>query len=151
GLAAATLLALKARGAPLPAAAWLLSPAVDLADQRPSWEHNLPYDYLSPMVVHLEGFVPSYLGDADPALPLASPIRGDLAGLPPLLIHVGEREVLHDQVAEYARKAQDAGVDVQLVTGADMVHVYPAFVGLAAEADQAFRDAGQFMQAHVAG
>lgn len=146
GLAAATLLALKERGAPLPAAAWLLSPAVDLTDQRPSWQRNLPYDYLSPMVGHLESFVPAYLGDADPAQPLASPIQGDLTGLPPLLIHVGEREVLHDQVAAYAQRAREAGVDVELVTGADMVHVYPAFVGLVAEAGQAIRRAGDFLQ-----
>ncbi len=150
GLAAATLLALKGRGDPLPAAAWLLSPAVDLTDQRPSWQRNLAYDYLSPMAGHLEQFVPAYLGDADPLQPLASPIHGDLAGLPPLLIHVGEREVLHDQVVAYAQRARELGVEVELITGADMVHVYPAFVGLAPEADQALQRAGQFLSARLA-
>jgi acetyl esterase/lipase len=151
GLTAATLLALKERGLPLPAAAWLLSPAVDLTDQRPSWQNNAPFDYLSPMLGHLDEFVPAYLGQADPLQPLASPIRGDLAGLPPLLIHVGEREVLHDQVVAYAEQARLAGVDVTLVVGANMVHVYPAFVGLVPQAAQAVAEAGAFLQAHLPG
>lgn len=152
GLAASTLLALKQRGLPLPAAAWLLSPAVDLADARPSWARNAGWDYLSPLADSVATLVPVYLGPgADAATPLASPLRGDLAGLPPLLIHVGEKEVLHDQVVEFADRARAAGVDVTLVVGADMVHVYPAFLGLVPEASEAFAAAGAFVRTHTGG
>lgn len=152
GLAASTLLALKERGLPLPAAAWLLSPAVDLADERPSWVRNAAWDYLAPLAHSVATLVPAYLGPgADAAAPLASPLRGDLAGLPPLLIHVGEKEVLHDQVVEFAGRARAAGVDVTLVVGADMVHVYPAFLGLVPEAAEAFAAAGAFVQARTGG
>lgn len=149
GLTASTLLALKDRGLPLPAAAWMISPAVDLTDTRPSWERNAAYDYLAPLRAHVDTFVPTYLGPVDPKTPLASPIEGTLAGLPPLLIHVGEKEVLHDQVVAFADKARTAGVDVTLEVGADMVHVWPAFVGVTPEAAAALARAGAFVQRHT--
>ncbi len=152
GLAASTLLVLKAKGLALPAAAWLVSPAVDLADDRPSWQRNLPFDYLAPLRGQLQRLVPTYLGaNGNPMDPLASPVYGELTGLPPLLIHVGEREVLHDQVAAFAGRAQAAGVDTTLVVGADMVHVYPAFLGLVPAAAEAFAEAGSFVQTHTPG
>lgn len=150
GLTASMLLALRDRGLPLPAAAWLLSPAVDLLDELPSWQSNLAFDYLSPIGAHRHLFVPTYLGQGgDPHHPLVSPLRGTLGGLPPLLIHVGEREVLRDQVVAYAERAQAAGVDVTLVVGRDMVHVYPAFLGLIPQASEAFAQAGAFLKARV--
>lgn len=150
GLTASMLLALRDRGLPLPAAAWLLSPAVDLLDERPSWHDNLPYDYLAPIVAHRELFVPTYLGrGGDASQPLVSPVRGTLGGLPPLLIHVGEKEVLRDQIIDYAARATAAGVEVTLVVGRDMVHVYPAFLGLTPLAAEAFVQAGAFLKAKI--
>ncbi len=152
GLAISTLLSLRDRGLPLPAAAWLLSPAVDLADERASWQENLPFDYLSPLALHRELFAPTYLGEhGDPLDPLVSPVRADLQGLPPLLIQVGEKEILRDQVVEFARHARTAGVEVELEVAADMIHVYPAFAGLTPQADQAFEQAGEFMRARTSG
>jgi acetyl esterase/lipase len=152
GLAISTLLSLRDRGLPLPAAAWLLSPAVDLADERASWRENLPFDYLSPLAYHRDLFAPTYLGEhGSPLDPLVSPVRADLQGLPPLLIQVGEKEILRDQVVEFASQARAAGVEVVLEVAADMVHVYPAFAGLTPQADQAFEQAGGFMRARTTG
>ena len=64
GLTASTLLALKQRGLPLPAAAWLLSPAVDLGADEFKPHHDSKWDYLAPLLDHLEdvaafaGFIP---------------------------------------------------------------------------------------------
>jgi acetyl esterase/lipase len=78
-------------------------------------------------------------------------VRADLQGLPPLLIQVGEKEILRDQVVEFASQARAAGVEVVLEVAADMVHVYPAFAGLTPQADQAFEQAGGFMRARTTG
>ena len=54
-------------------------------------------------------------------------------------------------VAAFAGRAQAAGVDTTLVVGADMVHVYPAFLGLVPAAAEAFAEAGSFVQTHTPG
>jgi acetyl esterase/lipase len=58
--------------------------------------------------------VRSYLGESDPKNPLASPVYGDLAGLPPVRVHVGDNEVLLDDSRRYAERAVAAGVDAKL-------------------------------------
>lgn len=150
GLTASTLLALKQRGLPLPAAAWLLSPAVDLGPDEFQPHADAKWDYLAPLLDHLEDLVGAYLGPgADRQAHLASPLRGDLSGLPPLLVHVGEYEVLLHQVREFAAKARAAGVPVTLVEGPQMVHVYPAFAGFIPEANEALAQAGAFFKQHL--
>jgi cation diffusion facilitator CzcD-associated flavoprotein CzcO len=64
----------------------------------------------------------AYLAGADPAQPLASPLFGELAGLPPLLIHVGADEVLRDDALRLAEKARAAGVPVELEVFAVVPH-----------------------------
>jgi acetyl esterase/lipase len=51
-----------------------------------------------------------YLGKADPRNPLASPVLGDYRGLPPLLIQVGEHEMLRDDSIRVAKKADRPGL-----------------------------------------
>ncbi|KAK3240715.1 hypothetical protein CYMTET_49463 [Cymbomonas tetramitiformis] len=55
---------------------------------------------------------------------LHSPILADLHGLPPLLIHVGQCEILHDQIIEFAEKCAASGVATEVVDWRDMVHVF---------------------------
>jgi epsilon-lactone hydrolase len=43
--------------------------------------------------------VPFYLGDHDPGDPLTSPLYSDMAGLPPIRVHVGDDELLLDELA----------------------------------------------------
>jgi acetyl esterase/lipase len=54
-----------------------------------------------------------YLGGADARTPLASPLYADLHGLPPLLIHAGDREILRDDSTRLTRRAREAGVSVE--------------------------------------
>ncbi len=65
-----------------------------------------------------------YLGGSDPRDPRASPLFGELAGMPPLLIQVGTDERLLDDSRQYAKKAADAGVPVQLEVWEGMHHVF---------------------------
>lgn len=125
GLVISTMLAARDQGIPLPAAAVLLSPWVDLAENATdSWTRNEPYDYI-PM--HLaKYFAENYRGSA--SWEDVSPACADnLSGLPPLLIECGECEVLVDQIVNFAAKCVAAGILVELNVREDMVHVFQMF------------------------
>jgi acetyl esterase/lipase len=91
----------------------------------------------------------AYLGDADPKNPLASPLYGDYRGLPPMLIQVGEAEVLLDDSTRVAEKAKAAGVDVELEVWDDMVHVWHVFAKILPEGQQAIDKIGKYVIAHT--
>ena len=86
-----TMMKLRENGIPLPAAAACLSPVTDLTDKGGSGG-TFKDPLLPPKAVKF--YTESYLGDNDPRNPLISPVFADLSGLPPLLVHVGEEEVL---------------------------------------------------------
>jgi epsilon-lactone hydrolase len=73
-----------------------------------------------------------------PADPRVSPVHGDLADLPPVLIQASEAEILIDDARRYANKAQAAGSPVELQTWRGMVHVWQAFGPSLPETGQAF-------------
>jgi acetyl esterase/lipase len=66
----------------------------------------------------------AYLNGADPKSPLAAPLHADFAGLPPLLIQVGDAEVLLDDSTRIGQKLKAAGVDVTVEVWNDMIHVW---------------------------
>lgn len=122
-LALGLMLALKDAGEPLPDAAALFSPATDLTGGGASFVTNASRDamFQGEQLQHLGR---AYLGSADPAQPLASPLLGDLRGLPPLLIHVGRDEVLRDDSVRLAQRAHEAGVPVTIEVFAGVPHVW---------------------------
>ena len=63
-----------------------------------------------------------------------------LNGLPPLLIHVGDHEILLDDSTGLADHARSAGVDVELWIAPEMIHVWHAFAGIVPESDEALAD-----------
>jgi acetyl esterase/lipase len=150
GLTVATLLALRASGSPLPAAAACLSPWVDLTQQAPSYTTMAELD---PMVtkVGLDVMADAYLAGADPTDPLASPLFApDLTGLPPILIEVGEHEVLLDDAVRLAERLEADGGTVSLTVWPRLIHVFQAFPGsLIPEADQSIAAVGSFLAARL--
>jgi epsilon-lactone hydrolase len=90
-----------------------------------------------------------YLAGADPRHPYASPLYADLNGLPPLLIQVGDAEVILDDSTRFAACARAAGVAVTLEIWDEMPHVFQAFAGLLPEADQAVAQVGRWLREHV--
>lgn len=62
---------------------------------------------------------------ADPKLPELSPVHGDLAGLPPMTVYVGTRDILWPDAIVLRRRAKAAGVALELVEAEGMMHVYP--------------------------
>ncbi len=146
GLTMSTLLVVRASGEPLPAAAVLLSPAVDLGLFGGAAPDNAEHDYLAFLANGADGLLPFILGKAGRVEdPLVSPARAELGGLPPMLVLAGEVELLRDQIVAFAEKARAAGVPVELLVGQDMVHVWPAFAGIEPRAKEAVRRIGAFI------
>jgi acetyl esterase/lipase len=145
GLTLVTLINLRDKAIILPAAAVCLSPWTDLGLTGESYKTKKRID---PMVA-IDGLMfdsQLYLGETDYTHPLASPLYGDLKGLPPLLIIVGTAEILLDDSVEFAKKAKKVGVDVMLDIWDDMPHVFPAFAAFAPEGQQAIEKMGEFMK-----
>jgi acetyl esterase/lipase len=147
GLALATLVALRDAGDPLPAAAVVMSPWTDLALTGESLRTRADVDVMV-KPAGMPETAATYLAGADPRHPYASPLYADLHGLPPILIHVGDAEVIRDDSTRFAAEAEAAGVDVTLEVWDEMPHVWHAFVGLLPESDQAIERIGQWLRAH---
>lgn len=144
GLSAALLVALRDSGDPLPAGAWLISPWTDLAGTGESLRTRADLD---PMIdpANLLSTVAMYLPDGDTQRPTASPLYADLSGLPPLLVHVGEAEVLYDDATRLVQRAVEAGVDAELETWPDAFHVHQMMARLIPEADEAIARAAAWI------
>jgi len=134
GLTVATMLNLRDTGRPLPAAAVLLSPWTDLEGTGESMTSRRDVDvFIDPGDLTSE--VARYTGGRDPRDPLISAIYADLTGLPPLLIHVGDHEVLLDDSTRLCDVAKNAGVEVSIEIWPEMLHVFQAAVGTVPESD----------------
>ena len=148
-LTAATLIALRDQGIGLPAAGVLISPWLDLTQSGATMESHAAAD---PMVSNelLGKCSAAYLDGQDPRSPLASPLFGDLSGLPPLLIHVGTAEVLLDDARRFDAAARKAGVDSTLEEWDEMIHVWHTFAAMLPEGQQAIDRVGAFIKESLA-
>jgi acetyl esterase/lipase len=150
GLTVALLLALRDAGRPLPAAAVCLSPWADLMAAGGSRVSRAKSDQVL-TAADLQRAAALYLAGADAQTPLASPLHGELFGLPPLLIQVGSDEILLDDAARLADKARAAGVDVTLEVWPGMFHVWQMVAVLVPEGQQALTGIGRFIDQVYAG
>jgi acetyl esterase/lipase len=128
-----------------PAAAVLLSPMTDLALTGETVTSNAAADFILNKVA-LAAAASQYLGPNDVRDPRASPLYGDLTGLPPISIHVGEDEILLD---DSRRFAELAGGDITLHVWEGMPHVFPQSVGVLVAAEEALVDMGTFIYEHA--
>jgi epsilon-lactone hydrolase len=127
----------------------VLSPVTDLAMKGPSWESRATAD---PLFVREQAkeLVRAYLGGRDPADPAASPLYGDLAGMPPVRVHVGDDEVLLDDSMRYVERAVAAGVDARVDVWEGMVHGFLGSIGQLDAAAQSLDAIGAFLSKHLA-
>ncbi|HKQ02783.1 MAG TPA: alpha/beta hydrolase [Actinomycetes bacterium] len=149
GLAVATLVNARDHGLPLPAAALVMSPYVDLTLAGATMETKREIDPLfTPEAFPAR--VADYKAGQDPALGLISPIFAELSGLPPLIIQAGTHEVLLDDAIRLARQAATADVEVTLDITPRVPHVFQAYHPILDEAAAALDRAGQLLSAHLA-
>lgn len=134
-------------------AAIAFSPSTDLTFTAPSNRGNIATDPLLgpvfgglsklPLPVLWWGTLAAFR--VSPTHPVASPLRGNLANLPPTLIQASASEMLLDNARRYTARARAAGSPVTLHTWPGMVHVWQLFVDLLPEAREAFEDVRNFL------
>ena len=149
GLALATLAHLRDEGDTLPAAAVLLSPWADLTQSADCYDE---LDGRDPLLQRdgLQSMADAYLEDTDPQTPGASPIFGDLAGLPPTHISVGDQEILLDDSRTAAKMLSNAGVDNTLTIWPDLTHVFQIFPeDLIPESQTSIEEIAEFTKRHL--
>ncbi|HVM95736.1 MAG TPA: alpha/beta hydrolase, partial [Candidatus Acidoferrales bacterium] len=88
-----------------------------------------------------------YCANTDPRLPLVSPLFGDPTGLPPLLLQVGDAEVMLSDTTRFADAARAAGVDVVLDIWPEMFHSFQMCAPVLPEAQEALGRLGRFIRA----
>lgn len=145
GLTVATLLSLRDSGDPLPGAAVLLSPYLDVTASGESATTRAdqdPWFRASDMKV----VVSNYCGADELKNPLVSPVFAEVQGLPPVLIQVGDDEILLSDSTRFADKIRAAGGTVDIEIWPEMWHVFQLFVGKMPEARQAINKIGDYVR-----
>jgi acetyl esterase/lipase len=112
-LAAALILRARDEGLPLPAAALLLSPEVDLTESGDSFQTNKGID-----ATLRDGLMPAnllYARGHDLRDPYVSPLFGDFSkGFPPTLLTAGTRDLFLSNAVRLHRALRAAGVPAEL-------------------------------------
>lgn len=147
-LALATLLKINDAKLPLPASLVAISPATDFTGGSPSLVSRASVDpIINPQI--LPALIPVYLGqNTSPTDPYASPLFGNYSGMPPLLLQVGDVEVLLDDSTRLAKHAREQGCDVTLDIWDGMPHVFQGFAPFLPDASEAIAKIGQFIRHH---
>ena len=143
GLSVAAALRLRELGRPRPAGLVLFSPWADLTHRppapAPAGETMLTREMINESAAR-------YLGGRDPRDPLASPVFGDLSGLPPALIQVGTDELLLGDSEGLQTRFRQAGVESILQVYARRWHVFQMHAGVLADSDRALDEAAAFVR-----
>jgi monoterpene epsilon-lactone hydrolase len=148
-LAVAVTVAARDQDLPLPASVAIISPFADLTFSGASIEQRKDMD---PYVSHelLESMAADYMGDSDRNDPRSSVVFADLHGLPPLLIQVGENEILYDDATRIRDRAHAAGVEVTFESWRYGIHVWPVYVSAGLpESAIAIEHLAAFLRAHA--
>jgi epsilon-lactone hydrolase len=146
-LAVVTMMRARKVGLPLPAAAALFSPAVDLTLSGASMRSKDGVDpFFAP--ADLDWLFDRYLAGGDRLAPEASPVFADLTGLPPLLIQVGSSELLLDDAVRLAGRAGTDEVAVTLEVAPRQPHVFQ-LDNESVEAAAALERAGRFLASRL--
>ena len=145
GLTVATMLALRDAGDPLPAAAVLLSPFLDVAGSGASMQTRVekdPWFHPEDLLVIAD----YYCEPHQRRFPLISPVFADIEGLSPMFIQVGDDEILLSDSERIADQCIAAGIDVELEVWPGMWHVFQVFTRKMPEAYQAIGKMGAYIQ-----
>ena len=145
GLAVAGTLFLRDKKEKLPGGIVCISPWADLTmsgETMITCSKTDPFITLETSIYHAG----RYVGEHDPKSLLISPIFADLSGFPPMIIQVGEYEVLRSDAVRLSEHASQVGVDVTLEIWDGMWHVWHILVGRMPESRRAIDKIGTFVR-----
>jgi monoterpene epsilon-lactone hydrolase len=143
GLALAAAMTLRDAGDPAPPGLLFLSPWFDLTVSAPSLDEAEDGDWLGRETLVLAA--ETYLDGREDTHPLASPLHGDLSGLPEMLIQVGGSEILLDDAQRAADAARRAGTPAELDVWPGMFHNFQLFGSRLDEGAAALERAGEWV------
>ena len=145
GLAVAGTLFLRDKKEKLPGGIICISPWADLTM---SGETMITCSKTDPFISQETSILHAgrYVGEHDPKSPLISPIFADLSGFPPMIIQVGEYEVLRSDAVRLSKNASRTAVDVTLEIWDGMWHVWQMLVGRMPESKDAIDKIGAFVR-----
>ena len=115
---------LKTVNLPQPNKTITFSPWVDVSMSNP------PYDSENDPIlgeIGLKEIGKSWAGDLATHDYRVSPLFGDNSGLPDTLIFVGENEIFYKDIEKYVENLKNDDVNVKLVIGKGLFHIYPLF------------------------
>ncbi|MFN3714312.1 MAG: alpha/beta hydrolase [Alcanivoracaceae bacterium] len=144
-LTLATLQALRDANSPLPAAGICLSPWADLAGNGVSMRFNRRHDAMVPYR-HIKDAARKYAGQIPLDDARVSPLYGNFSGLPPLLIHAGDKELLFSDATRLASRARRAGVNVDMKIWRNAPHAFQLFAGLVPQSNHSLRQISSWIQ-----
>ncbi|MEV7427125.1 MULTISPECIES: alpha/beta hydrolase [unclassified Streptomyces] len=147
-MAVSVLVAARDEGLPMPAASIAFSPWANLEHTGASMTTRNGIDP-SANREGLHRAATAFLAGTDPSHPLASPVFADTRGLPPVLIQIGEREVMLSDAIRLAARLADTAVATRLDVAPGMAHVWHLFAGRHPAADKALADAVAFAKEHL--
>ncbi|WP_018633443.1 alpha/beta hydrolase [Neomegalonema perideroedes] len=148
GLCLGLLQEIRARGLPEPAALALFSPWTDLMLSGASIAENAHLDPLLP-ASRIGEVAENYLQGADPSDPRASPLYGEFAGAPPMMLQVSDIEILRDDALRMVRRLREQGVAAEFILWRGLPHVFQIAAPWAPEAAEAIDRAAQFLRRHM--
>ena len=143
GLCLALLLKIKDKNFSQPKGAVALSPWTDLYQTGKTMVTN---EKIDPIISkkYLDRFAKLYFPDSYNMSYLASPIIGELSGLPDILIQVGSAETMLDDSKRFYKKAKKANVNVKLEIWEDMFHGWHSNAHILKDAEDAIISIGKF-------
>jgi len=143
GLCLSLLLKLKDNNEIQPLGAVAISPWTDLTQSGVTMVTNADID---PIISkkYLDRMSNLYLANGSEPSHLASPLLGNLSGLPPILVQVGTAETMLDDSKRFVEKAKKAKVDIQIEVWEDMFHGWHGNAHILKDAEQAIHNIGVF-------
>lgn len=148
GLVFAVMQKLRDEELPLPACGVAISPWTDMEGDG-TWRAGDPNRDAFLSVGELDAFIAAYLDGNNLRHPYVAPHCGDLSGLPPVLIQVGNTELLLDDARTLATAMTSAGGEVELEIEEGVPHVWHHLAPDVPEATAAIARAGSFMAKHL--
>lgn len=146
GLAMALCHLLIQKNEELPAGIIAMSPWTDLTATADSYQDNYELDPLFGNSRDTLLYNSPYIGDEDPRNPLISPLFGNFHGFPPMLLQVGDHEMLLDDTLSVAKKAKEQGVKVRKSVYKGMFHVFQMAMLLLPESRKAWIEVSKFLE-----
>ncbi len=139
--------AIRARDAnlPLPGSIVMMSPALDLAGEGASHKTEPEPPLLTRQLMGF--FNAAYVLDGDLSSTSVTPFSSNLHGLPPVLVHVGDWELLRDDSITITERLRQAGVEAELKVWPGMVHCWQLFAPMLEEGMQSLHEVADFIRA----